>query len=561
MIRTTTVCVFSLLSAAAIWLLGTDLRPPPLYRTMAAARALTVVRGADVRIEFTPPRAPRAILLPAAIATSSVPLRVDVTEATTGRALAHLMVEASGTAIAEFLRLPRPGHLLRVRLSSEAEAAAQAPRVFQSREAPAFDAVATHGAALLAGSGPLLLLEYPWRSQHVLWFWCALSPLLWAAWRSARWAPSALVAIGLCATMTSHLWWQYDYTRHFGHRDADQFGRYATTLTRYVTEPVSRPAGRVWFRSYDHAHTPLGPVALTPPLAVGLPIEFVYPWLTSVWSMASLALLFDLLRRRLGLPCAVAAGAVIFTCSHILIVRMFARPVTDALGFLLTIASLHLVLARVGGAGRRNTVALGILNLMHALARPQGIALVPIFTLLALVGDWWRRGRLSLSEVLGRGAALAGPPLLILGAMFLFFGWIENLQAFLAERPLFRRWSTIADFRASAVVLVQLLPVCWLPVWRRRGDPRLRLLLLWMASYLSLLVAARAPFWGRHFLPVLPAIVAVTTVGVHEMQGHTRRAAVALLLFLATANVAAVATQLITRTDLRLAFKRVATLG
>jgi hypothetical protein len=391
--------------------------------------------------------------------------------------------------------------------------------------------------------------------------WLPLVPHAVWAFHRRHLVPAFLVGLGLCATATSILLWQHDYSRHAAHWDADLFGVYAKQLADHATQPALREAARAWMAGSIHAHNPLVPLVVAAPVAAGVPVEHAYLALSAVASMASLWLLHHLLRRRLALPSSLSLLAVALAGCHLVLVRSFARPVTDAMGHLLTVAALDLTLARLGGRDARRTAALALLGLLQPLARPQGLAYIPFFTFAALLADRWRDGRLEPRDALRTVAVLGGLPVIALAVLFLAFGWWSNLQALLEAARRFLPWYTLRDFGASSLAVVQALPLLWIAAWRRRGDRGLQLLVLWAAYYVAVLVAVRAPFWTRHFLPVLPTVMALTAVALGELRGRSRAIGVALVALLAFANVVVLVREIGLRTELSLALSRFVTLG
>jgi len=58
------VCGFVPLAVGLLWVLAQDLRPAPLYPMMNAADLVAVVDTQPVTLEWTPPRAPSALVVP-----------------------------------------------------------------------------------------------------------------------------------------------------------------------------------------------------------------------------------------------------------------------------------------------------------------------------------------------------------------------------------------------------------------------------------------------------------------------------------------------------------------
>jgi hypothetical protein len=545
---------FALLSAATVVLLSRDLRPPPLYRTLDAADGVRVVAGEPVSLECDVPRPPSGFVLPVWFSRPGIALRVRLLDGSGAERASVSLDEAalggSDVAVAAFSPGADGPRRIRLEFSSDAAAPRHAPELDWSEWRPAGAAVVRRGDREVRNGGPVLLLEYPWPSRNALWLWLLVIPAALVALRDERRFPVLLVVVSLVAMTTSVLLWQRDYVRWFSHWDADEFGAYATALARWLTTPATRAAEVEWMRRYIHAQNPLGPALMAVPIALGLPAHVAYLGFSAWCSFASLLVLFALLRRRLGISYPVSAGVALLCASHLVFLRSFARPVTDALGHLLTAGSLALLVSRAVAPAPRQRGALAALNLLHPLARPQGVACIPFVTLAVVLLDRRRPG--ARSGALGAVVELLVVPLAILGALYWWFGWWQNAAALVVATKGFATWFSGPDFAWSLVATAQLLPLLWVARWRSALDVPAALLLGWIAYYLAVLVAVRAPFWARHFLPLLPALLTLGALGVDAMGRRARTLAVAGLLVLAAANVAAVVHFICDRSNLSL---------
>jgi hypothetical protein len=222
------------------------------------------------------------------------------------------------------------------------------------------------------------------------------------------------------------------------------------------------------------------------------------------------------------------------------VLRAFARPIADAAGLLLTLALFAALERRRARRGPGPLLALAALALLLPLARPQGWGYWPFVAGALLACDAWREGRLPrAAEALRAQLAVFGAPLLLLAALYAGFGWRHNVALMLAKAASFRSSNSASMFLSSLVGTLQLLPLLW--PWRRsaRADAWVRLWAAWLLFYLALLVAVRAPFWMRHFLPIVPAVLALAAAGWTRLAPDRRRAAALLLAGTAALNVAA----------------------
>jgi hypothetical protein len=379
--------------------------------------------------------------------------------------------------------------------------------------------------------------------------------------RGRRGSAALLVTLGLLGVVTSVLLWQRDYSIHFGHWDADEFGTYATTMARYLTTPASRAAGREWIARYIHAHNPLGPALIAIPVALGMPTHLAYLGMSAACSFLALLLVHAMLRRVLGVSRAVGLAIIVLYGCQLIFLRSFARPVTDALGHLLSVATLVLLLERVAAPSAGQVLGLGMMNVLHPLARPQGIAYLPFVAIAVMAIDAIRDRRNRFRAAARALLAIGAAPLGTLLALFVLFGWFANVRTLLLAAERFRPWFTLRDFAWSFAGVVQLLPLVWLAAGARWWDRRALLLASWAVYCTAVLIAVRAPFWMRHFLPILPALMGLGALALERLEGRLRAMAFTLVAVLCAVNVALVIQLITDRTNLSLRLLSTITLG
>jgi hypothetical protein len=539
--------LFLLASVALIYWLCSDLRPAPLYRIQAPHKQtplVAVTRGNPVELRIELPRPAESLLIPVELTKGQPPLHIRVLSDASGETLMRRRVSEAGTARLELPAGAASARALRIRFSSAAQVGWWAPNLFWAEGAPGYGAeVSVGGTALerveaLPNTGPLMLVQYPWPTRSLLWLWPLLIlPFAWA-WRDPRSAVSFLALLALLGALTSVLLWQRDYSRLAAHIDADLYATNATTMARYILDPKQRAEIREWYRNYPHASTSLAPALLVLPTVLGVRVIVSYLELSALAGFLSLLVLYRILRVELLFEHRIALVATaVFGC-HLLMLRSFARPVTDVFGLLLVLLTLWLLIRRLQGDDRREEVALSALLFCHPLARPQGFAYWPFIALAVLACDWWRAGRRPEWRVaIAAQLRIFLPPLLLLAGLYLAFDWFHNVELMLAKAKRFRINSTPMMFAESLVGIAQLLPLLWLAARARLRSPAFLLWLAWLGFNLALITAVRAPFWMRHFLPVLPVLFVLTAAGLEGVREGRRNAAFALLALLVVYNV------------------------
>jgi hypothetical protein len=539
--------LFLLASVSLLTWLRWDLRPAPLYRTQLhheRAPVVLVSRGSPVELKMELPRPAESLLIPVWLGEGRLPLRISVLSGASGEELVRRRVSDSGSTRLDLPASAASVRALRIRFSSAARRAERAPRLVWAESAPGFGAeVSVGGIAVdrveaLPNTGPLMLVQYRWPTRSLLWLWPLLiAPFAWA-WREPRGAMSFFALLALMAAVTSVLLWQRDYSRRAAHIDADQYAKNANTMARYIGEPEERAEIREWYRGYPHATTSLAPALLVLPTLLGAPVIVSYLELSALAGFLSLLVLYRILRVELKFEERIALLATtVFGC-HLLMLRSFARPVTDVFGLLLVLLTLWLLVRRLRGSDRVEEIALSVLLFCHPLARPQGFGYWPFVALAVLACDWWRAGRRpEWRAVATAQLRIFLPPLLLLAGLYLYFDWFHNVELMVAKAKRFRIGSTPRMFAESLIGIVQLLPLLWLAARARLRSPALVLWLTWFGFNVAMIVAVRAPFWMRHFLPVLPVLFVLTAAGLERVRGGRRNAALALLALLVVYNV------------------------
>jgi hypothetical protein len=539
--------LFLLASIALLSWLRLDLRPAPLYRTQSPHERtpfVLVSRGSPVELTMELPRPAESLSIPVWLGEGRLPLLISVRAAASGEELVRQRVSESGSTRVDLPARAASVRALRIRFSSAAQRAEKAPRLVWAESAPGFGAeVSVGGIAIdrveaLPNTGPLMLVQYPWPTRSLLWLWPLLiAPFAWA-WREPRGTTSFFALLALVAAATSVLLWQRDYSRRAAHIDADQYARNASTMARYIDEPEERAEIREWYRHYPHATTSLAPALLALPTLLGAPVIVSYLELSALAGFLSLLVLHLILRVEMEFEERIALLATtVFGC-HLLMLRSFARPVTDVFGLLLVLLTLWLLVRRLRRDDRVEEIALSVLLFCHPLARPQGFGYWPFVALAVLACDWWRSERRpEWRAVVAAQLRIFLPPLFLLAGLYIYFDWFHNVELMVAKARRFRIGSTPRMFAESLIGIVQLLPLVWVAARARLRSPDFVLWLTWLGFNLAMIAVVRAPFWMRHFLPVLPVFFVLTAAGLERMRGGRRNAALALLALLVVYNV------------------------
>jgi hypothetical protein len=103
----------------------------------------------------------------------------------------------------------------------------------------------------------------------------------------------------------------------------------------------------------------------------------------------------------------------------------------------------------------------------------------------------------------------------------------------------FRINATLPIYLQSLTGLLQIQPLLWIRAGLRLREPAVALSLAWIGFCLLLLIVVQAPFWLRHFLPMLPAVFILSGLALERASGRRRTLLAGLLVALSVLDLAA----------------------
>lgn len=534
-------------SAAVLALIGGDRRPAPIYRSKdwrGENRYLYVPARLPVRFECDlQGRFPSAIWIPLTFQNDPRTLTLQISDALDGQTLAQRTLPRRDYAVVRIRPPDRPVKRIRLEFSSEVEHKDRAPGLLWARHPPPADATVTVGGTLVEGAGPVMMFFYPWPTRWLLVLWPLSAMAFASAWKDERRTPHFIVAVALAATAASALLWQQDYTLHAAHQDADDYARTAQIYADYVLKPETRAVNANWIDHWSGTHNSLACVLMAGPIMLGVPAWAAYLQLNALCGFGCLVLLYDMLRRNLGVSAHAALLATAAGAAHVIMIRSFARGVTDVFGLFFLMLMLWALLTRTRVLSRASYLLHALLFLALPLARPQCVGYLPALVVGAGCADVVRERRVRWGMAL-RLALTFVPPALLLAAMYWAFDWQENVATMFRAKARFVGASTPYFFCFAILNALQGLPLLWLFGLRRWREPRIAFFVVWILYYLTLIIAARSPFWGRHFLPLWPATFSLAAVGLDALRGVSQRLGAVYVLLFCMTNVAAVAYQI-----------------
>jgi hypothetical protein len=391
---------------------------------------------------------------------------------------------------------------------------------------------------------PVFLVQYAWPTRALQWLW----PLGLITFGIAFWKPRRstvivfLVMTGLLCTITSLMFWQQRLGLASAHTDPDRYGRYGQFLHDYVFEADKRDEilANPEFLDYQHAYAAGVPAILAGLYGVFSP-QVAYAGLVAVCGFGVLLLLGHIGRNVFDLSDRQLLAGFGILASHIVFLKAFARPSTDLPGLLTVVAMIALLIWRMREAQPRQLWISALLGIALVFVRPSGPFCLLFFGIAFVVVDCVREKRLEPLKRIATGFAVAGPATALFAALFFFFGWSHNLEEAFVKKSEFYFGTTLTDFLVCLPALLNILPVLW--IFARFRGPLERksawIIVAWIGFYIVMIIATRAPFLTRLFLPLVPFFVIFALVGIREIRcGWRRGLAYALIGATAAANIA-----------------------
>ncbi len=555
------VGAFVVLSIALVAWLAASFMPRPVYVRYRLANVPAVAVTASHPLDFAfdlPEVTPSRIELPVRAWSDGRELALEVAERETGRVLASAVVERPQLVRLDLATPSDMARRLVLRVRAHEYDPTRAPALHFAALQPDYDGATYRGLANVAldepvaneAAGPLLAFDVAQPARVLLPLWLLVLPGFLLVRRRERATGAYLCGLALLALVTSVLFYDQNCRTNNAQLDADGYAKSATQLARWLTEPEARPAIESWYRGYPHTHNAGVPALLAPFVALGVPVRAAYVELEALAGFFGLLLFYRLLRRRLALSHRAALWGVTLLACHHAALRTFGRPITDGFGLFLVLASLELVLVRLGPApaagrsqeaeppSRANGLGLALVMFLHLVARPQGPALVLFFAGALVVVERWRAGAWRPSAIVRTLLFVVLLPCLAYGSLFLAFGWQQNVRLMLEKAANYHTDFTLLHFAAAFGGLVQLLPLAWCFA-RLKGRPQpVGIVLALGVFYLVMLLAVRAPLWLRHFLPLLPVAITLAVLAWDSRDGWRRKLVAAVLTLVCVTNVA-----------------------
>lgn len=347
----------------------------------------------------------------------------------------------------------------------------------------------------------------------------------------------------LACALLSILWWRADLASCVCHACADGHCGYAMRIHFALTGRVPDPWTHLheFARWYLHAQIPLSAALVAIVMLAGPPAD----WSFVVTSAAATLLTWLVVRRMVETSSSpdrttlTLLGVAFWTGT--VVVRGFARPVTDAVGMACCATSLWAIVAY----GERRSALTGIrLLVLQVIGLTARVSFVPMLAMPALA-ELLHSGapRERVRRALRTGLLFGVLPGLLVRSVTLALGIDHTASIWSwAHAPQFvshdRLGDLLAGLWASGGIYVAIGLTRFLRPEAR--DVAGLLHLAWIVLYVAFLVLGGGALWPRYFAPIVPSVIVLSAPGVAVLVRRQRAVACAVVAAAALSSTSAV---------------------
>lgn len=278
---------------------------------------------------------------------------------------------------------------------------------------------------------------------------------------------------------------------------------------------------------------------------IGLPYIFSYTLLSFSFSIGTILLMTAWASTNWRLQESQAAFLIVLIGLNVIVIRGFARPVTDAGGMFFTalfVTAFTATLRQDNGSRFAGVIAaLAIWLGIHTRMALFPLLVVPVAFVV------WRRALLrSEWKILPwkRPLAIFAAAALLLGGSLVGSGLLKSVAAtatFAALEEFRSQFSLGAYIRQSLIALQLALPLGLLRARQFLVDHRLTIPLLTILGFEAMLLIGRIIPWLRYWAPVAPLACGIACVLLFKGKQGVQKWQTAILVIVTAGNLAVVA--------------------
>ena len=354
-------------------------------------------------------------------------------------------------------------------------------------------------------------------------------------------AQVAWILLLLTCAALSILWWRADLAACTCDACPDGHCGYAERIHLALTGSLPWSNLHRFARWYMHAQIPLSASLVAIAMFAVPSSAWAFAVVSAVASMVAwLVVRRTVLEAASGDRTTMALLGVAFW-TGVVVVRGFARPVTDAVGMACCAASLWAIVAHVERRERATAARLFALQLAGLVSR---VSFLPMLAMPALA-ELLRTGepRERLARTLRAGLLFGVVPGVLVRSLMLGLGIDHTASIWSwAHATRFVSNDRIGDLLAGLWASGGLgLLIGLAGLLRAEGRDLTRFVhLAWVVLYVSFLVLGGGALWPRYFAPIAPSAIVLAAPGVAALVRRNSMLACAMVAAAALASLGAV---------------------
>lgn len=357
---------------------------------------------------------------------------------------------------------------------------------------------------------------------------------------SSHW-PLLLLIVGIAIVLSEYIWEQHLWA-FWGHYWPDGYVSMAYGMNNWLSGQMTLSETLKFLSRAWNGCNFLIPLLIALLHGLGLPYIWGYTLLSVAFSVGTILVSTASLRKHWGLERDQLAFFVVLAGVNLVVIRGFARTLTDAGGMFFTTLFIAAFLSyvRENQNGRASWWAAILAASLGLFTR---LALFPLL-LVPVAFALWRwffsrppGGLMSLVRPLTVSLMATGLVVITFTGLHLWRSVAETRAFTLSEH--FVSQFSLRPFATSTIFAIQLaLPLAVLHARQIFSDERLVIPLIAILGFESMLFAGRIVPWVRYWAPIAPLACAITCALLFSQQHPSRTWQLVILGLLVTANLA-----------------------
>lgn len=241
-----------------------------------------------------------------------------------------------------------------------------------------------------------------------------------------------------------------------------------------------------------------------------------YVVISAILSLGSVGIFIKMIRSFLQKKFTIETHLIIFLfVFHILMIRAFARPITDSIGLFFTLLALYIVYD-ISEKFSGEKLAIGSFVIFISLFSRVSVYPVIIFIILWFLIEYlvYKKGK-SLIQVIYLSVAPTIGYIVASASLDLIPTIFKALE--ISQKSAFSQFHTFTNFIKMSFVSLQFYPVIILTCIKKTFSRFNLFHSLWVLVYLIFLLSGEGAFWNRYMLPIVPSVLIISYTPLTEL--------------------------------------------